>query len=152
MNRRRNNAARSLRSSRREQIAMNDDKRHIAVAGLLQVFAVVAGFLLLGAVMKFNGWPEETVIRWRPLPRYLREYGVWTLLIPVVWVLVTIIIGSFGKSEQASAFAIAFGYLFALLILILFLWAAFNPYRRPLFWSPPKSSSAMTLRQDMIPS
>jgi hypothetical protein len=112
---------------------MDDEKPQVAIAGLLQVFAVVVGFFVLGVVMKFNGYPNEAFIRWNPLARGLREYGVWLLLIPVVWMLITLAIWNYAKIESAFEFAIGFGYLTAIVILILFLWAAMDSYRRPLF-------------------
>lgn len=122
---------------------MDDEKPKVAIAGLLQVVAVVVGFLALGVVMKFNGYPDETVIRWNPLARGLREYGVWFLLVPVAWMLATIVIWHYAKIESAFDFAIGFGYLFAIVILILFLWAAMDSYRRPFLFQIKRNASAV---------
>ena len=125
---------------------MNDDKPQVAIAGLLQVFAVVVGFLALGVVMKFNGYPDETFVRWNPLARSLRQYGVCLLLVPVAWMLITLAIWNYAKIESAFEFAIGFGYLFAIVILILFLWAAMNSYRRPLLFQMKRTASAVERR------
>lgn len=125
---------------------MEDEKRHLAIAGLLQVFAIVAGFLALGIVMRINGWPDETLIRWNPLARGLRRHGVWLLIVPVIWMVITVLIWSIEKGELVFGFAIGFGYLFAIVILILFLWAAMNSYRRPLLFQMKRTASAVDRR------
>lgn len=116
-----------------------DDKIAVVIAGLIQVFAIVVGFFALGVVMKFNGYPEEIVVRWNPSARGLREYGVWLMLVPVMWVALAFV---FRNNEMIIGLVVIFGYLIGFLLLLIFMYAAMNSYRRPLLFSLPTTSAS----------
>lgn len=111
---------------------MDRTRTLIAVSGLLQILFMVIGFCALGIVMKMNGYPDEFMIRWTPLARGLREYGVYVLVIPVTWIVYTIVAAQIERGLFSLDVAVAVGFLLAFLILFVFLYATFNSYTRPL--------------------
>ena len=66
------------------------ESRSIMWVGVAQILAVVFGFVALGIVMKYNGWPDETPQTFRPLARGLRENGAWLLAVPLLWTIYAI--------------------------------------------------------------
>jgi hypothetical protein len=111
----------------------------------LQLLFIVLGFLALAIVLKFNGYPNETFIRWTPLARGLREHGLWLLIVPVVWAVFTVVAVQIERGVFSSGVAGPLGVILAFAILILFLYATFNSYTRPLlFHRPPASATSGT--------
>ncbi|HCS53451.1 hypothetical protein [Rubinisphaera sp.] len=111
-----------------------------AISGLLQVLAVVLGFVALGIVMKMNGYPDESLIRWNPAARTLREHGVWLLAVPVAWVCLSIVMSYRDDRTDPSTFIIFVGFLLSAILLLLFIYAAMNSYSRPLLLDTELSS------------
>lgn len=121
---------------------MESSQKHVMVLGLLQVLAVVAGFCALAAVMKIHGYPEESFIRWRPLPRGLREHGQWLLLLPLAWTFLALLSNQQARGFPPESTAIVLGYALLILLVLLFLTAAANPFTRVMLWAPPATPSA----------
>lgn len=120
-----------------------EERNAVMVAGLLQVLFIVFGFAVLALVMKFNGYPQEIFIRWNPLARYPRERGALLLLIPLVWTIFTFITCLVDRGFLSPGCAAILGIILAGALLVAFLSAAFDSYRRPLLMDvgPPSSSS-----------
>jgi hypothetical protein len=60
--------------------------RPTAILLLLQTILVIIGFFALEAVLKMCGYPASSGIAWNPLTIFLREHGLWLLLLPLAWV------------------------------------------------------------------
>jgi hypothetical protein len=107
--------------------------REITVIGGLQIALVVLGWCALGVVLKFNGYPDDNpFVRWTPLAAWLREYGVWLLLVSPVWTGIAIVLHPMEDRVVLNAVIAATGPVLALGIFFLFLVAALDPYTRPL--------------------
>lgn len=109
---------------------MNEDNRFLAIAGLLQVLALVAGFAGLAAVMKLNGYPEALAIEWSPLAVFLREQIAWLFLVPAAWIGLAISCGTRDPAGSSSPVATAAGFVLSLAILLTFLHATFHSHTR----------------------
>ncbi|HSG68933.1 MAG TPA: hypothetical protein VLA12_00885 [Planctomycetaceae bacterium] len=110
--------------------------RGIAIIAGFQIAVVVIGWCTLGIVLKFNGYPEgDPFIRWTPLAVWLREYGVWFLLISPIWTGIATVLMQKQDRDGLNAVMFAVGAVFAIAILAVFLAATFNPYTRPMLWT-----------------
>lgn len=102
---------------------------------ILQSAVIVLGFLALGSVLKFCGYPDSTGIRWNPLAVFLREHGIWLLAIPLFWVAFALKAQQVDRGILSEHRALILGVGLAGVITVVFLWAAIFPYTRPLFLS-----------------
>jgi len=98
------------------------------------MLVVVAGFIALGIVLKMCGYPDNPTVRWNPLALFLREQGVWLLLLPVAWVAVASYVQRLDRGLFCDRVAWIIGLCIAVLITGLFLYAAVFPYTRPLLF------------------
>jgi hypothetical protein len=110
----------------------SEDRNAVMLAGLLQVLFIVAGFIALATVMKLNGYPQEIFIRWKPLALWLRQYGPYLLLVPLFWIILTFVCCLLNRESHTAEFAAPMGFFLAAVLLILFLAAAVDSYKRPL--------------------
>ena len=109
----------------------------IAVA---QIALIVFCRIGLATVLKVHGYKPDgrgmdPTIRWSPLAVFLREHGLWLLLLPLLWV---------GYATWARCVdrgfilryrtACAVGIALAALVLAVCLWAVAFPYTRPFFF------------------
>jgi hypothetical protein len=111
---------------------MESTRSFLALAGLIQIVAIVLGFAALGIVMKFNGYPQEDFFRWTPLARGLRENGLYLFLVPVLWSVAVVIAAQIDRRWFPVDLVVCTGFILAIGLLALFLCAAFSPYTRPL--------------------
>jgi hypothetical protein len=105
------------------------ESRNVMWIGLAQVLAVVLGFVTLGVVLKFHGWPEAPFFRFYPLTTGLRLYGPWLLIVPVVWTICGLAAVNYGWNIPGHLIVLL-GVLIAGVIGLSFLLAAANPGAR----------------------
>lgn len=113
--------------------------RPISIVGILQVLVIVLGFIALGTHMKFLGYPNaaEYVFRFSPLALFLREYGVYLLLVPPLWMALAV----FSSPRDHGIFSLPAvllqGVAIILIFLCTFLYATVRPGVRPLLFLSP---------------
>lgn len=106
--------------------------RTTTILALLQTLLIIIGYFALGAVLKLNGYPDTSIVRWNPLAVFLREHGVWLMFLPVLWVLYATVAQHLDRGFFVCRDAYIAGLCIACLIITLFLSAAVAPYTRPL--------------------
>ena len=111
--------------------------------GIAQVLAVVLGFVILGVVLKYYGWPDMVGFRFHPLATGLRTYGAWLLLVPLVWTAMSIASMHYEWPFFSPAVLGAIGISIVSMIGLAFLFATFNPGVRGLYmyFGPPASNA-----------
>ena len=114
---------------------------------LFQVYGIAASFFILGVVMKINGYPHATDVTWSPLASFLRHYGLWFLLLPLISCLGAALAkhrwpATFADDESEAIIPVAT----AAILICLFLVATFHPK------TPPKRSQAQTPPTQTTPS
>jgi hypothetical protein len=120
----------------------DEDRRWLALAGLVMLLLMVLGFVALGIVMRVNGYPNSNpFIRWTPLALTLRQHGHWGLVLPLVWVIAAVISSHVGRRFLAEVVASALAIL-ALVIPLLFLYAMANSYTHGLLIHTPATETA----------
>lgn len=109
--------------------------RLITILTLLQTVVIVVGFFVLGVVLKISGYgsPHELGVRWNPLAVFLREYGLWLLVLPIAWVPFAIKAERMDSGFFSYRLACLIGLCMASLTIVAFLYAAVFPYSRPFF-------------------
>jgi hypothetical protein len=107
--------------------------RPTTILALVQTTVVIVGFVGLGIMLKGCGYPDgqRIGVQWSPLAVFLREHGIWLLLVPVLW-------GAYAVSAQrknsgllSCRAALAVGICLAACLLAAFLHATLNPYTLP---------------------
>ena len=77
---------------------------------LAQFFSVVFGFVVLGIVLKLNGYPQEYFgIRWTPFAVLMRERGLWLMLAPLAWSGLAVAANRSERGIISDSFALAVG-------------------------------------------
>jgi hypothetical protein len=123
----------------------DEDRRAIVVVGCTMVLLTVLGYAALGIVMKMNGYPDQNpFIRFTPLAISLRQYGPWSLAIPLLWAISTFI-SCYVKRRLLTVVLPWALTILGLLIPALFFYAAFNSHTRPLLMHSPEKSAPATL-------
>jgi hypothetical protein len=107
--------------------------RAVIYIALLQTLLVVSGFMALGTVLKIAGYPDSTVLDWRPLAVLLREHGAWLLLMPILWVFFAFAAGRLDHPFFSRRLVFFSGVGIAGIIAALFFYATVFPYTRPFF-------------------
>ncbi len=122
--------------------------RTTTILALLQTLLIIIGFFALGAVLKLNGYPDASIVRWNPLAVFLREHGIWLIFFPVLWVFYATVAQRRDRGFFVCRDAHIVGVCATFLIITLFLFATVDPYTRPLIIyrakpnvSPPQESS-----------
>lgn len=116
--------------------------RPISIVGILQVLVIVLGFIALGTHMKFLGYPNaaEYVFRFSPLALFLREYGMYLLLVPPLWMALAV----FSSPREHGIFSLPAvllqGVVIILILLCTFLYATVRPGSRVMVWFAPVST------------
>lgn len=103
---------------------------------LAQTILIVACRIGLAVVLKVHGYKPngggmDPTIRWSPLAVFLREHGLWLLLLPLLWVGYAtwarrVDRGFIGRYRTACVV----GIMVAALVLAAFFWAIAFPYTR----------------------
>lgn len=109
--------------------------RSTALIALSQTLVVVLGFIAVGVVLKFSGYPENPRwVSWNPFAVFLRHYGLLLLLAPVTWTYFA------ARSLRDDSYAVTYqtmmliGITFAALAMFCFIYAAVCPFTRPIFF------------------
>ena len=110
----------------------DDDLRRFGLLCLFILALTVLGYLWLGIVMKFEGYPSgNPLIRWNPLALKLRQHGHWSLLLFLIWAITTFLSILLERRLVLRFLSIVLSVAVAL-VPVLFLIAAWNPSYRPL--------------------
>jgi hypothetical protein len=109
--------------------------RTITYIAILQTAAVVLGFLTLGIVLKYHGYPDHGFgVRWKAFPVYLREYGLWLMLVPAVWTAFASKAHRMDRGLFSERPTLIAGACLAGIIIALFIYGAGDPYTRPTYF------------------
>jgi len=106
--------------------------RTTAVLALVQMLLVILGFFALAIVLKASGYPYYPGVRWNQLAVFLRQHGMWLILLPVAWVILA------ARTERYDYGILSYrvvwlgGVGIAATIIALFLYAAVHPFYFPL--------------------
>jgi hypothetical protein len=92
---------------------------------------VIVGFFSIGIVLKMSGYPDALMVRWNPLAVFLREHGVWLLLLLVLWVAYATPSQRFDRGFFTYRIAIVIGVCVSAVIIGLFRYAAVFAFTRP---------------------
>lgn len=112
--------------------------RSTALIALSQTLVIVLGFIAVGVVLKFSGYPENARwVRWNPVAVFLRHYGLILLLVPMAWTYFA------ARSLRHDSYAVSYqtmmfiGITFAALVMFSFIYAAVCPFTMPIpfFWN-----------------
>ena len=103
------------------------------IVALVQTLVVITGFVAVGIILKASGYPGNPMwVRWNPLAVFLRHYGGWLLLVPILW---NYWAGTTLQSEDRRCSyltVVVLGIGFAVAAMIVFIYAAVHPFTRPL--------------------
>jgi|GEM_PF-2470093 len=125
--------------------ASDESRRTISLLGLMMLLLTVLGYVGLGIVLKMNGYPDNSLVRWTPLAVNLRQYGHCSLIVPLLWAAYAVISSHIGRGLLSEDVALVVGILLVIAILQAFLLAIANPFTRPmLFYSPSRTSHSTT--------
>jgi hypothetical protein len=105
--------------------------RPITKLALVQSSLVILSFFGLGALLKIQGYPQADV-RWNPLTVFLRERGMWLLLLPTLWVLFSVYSERKWSGAISESDSLIIGICLAVAIFLLFIFAAVNSHTRPI--------------------
>ena len=108
--------------------------RTTTYVAVLQSAVIVLGFLALGIVLKFCGYPNSFGVRWNPLAVFLREHGIWLLAAPLFWTVFAVKARQLDRGIFSERVAFVSGVCLAGVITLTFLYAAVFPYTRPLYF------------------
>lgn len=108
--------------------------RGVTIIGGLQIVLTVTGWCMLGAVLKFHGYPDNNpFVRWSGLTILLREYGAWLLLVSPLWSGIAVTVLRSGMDRPAvNMMVYSLGAAVAILIFTAFIFATLTPFTRPL--------------------
>jgi hypothetical protein len=80
------------------------NNRIITILGVLQAFFVVTGYLALGLAMKVNGYPHKTDGEQWGGALFLRSYGMFLILLPIIWMLLSFKTREYRKIPESSIY------------------------------------------------
>ena len=98
--------------------------RPITTIALTQVALVIISFFGLAAFMKLQGYPTSHSGGWNPLALFLRQRGLWMLLVPVLWTLSCLLAERRAPRFWTDRHTLLLGLTTALAIFLLFVYAA----------------------------
>lgn len=104
--------------------------RAVTILATVQVVSLVLGFFGLGIVLKAHGYPETYGFRWSPWALFLREYGLWFLAAPILWVWYASVAARRDKGVFSSSLASGIGLILTPGIIFCFLYAMMCPIHR----------------------
>lgn len=118
-----------------------NDVRSIAIIGLLQFACVILAWCALAAVLKFHGYPDvHPFIRWTPLAVWLREFGMWLILLVPLWVMFAMYVER-RDHEGWTGIAVVAGAPLVVLVVLAFGWAVVQPFTRVFLFNPATSGT-----------
>jgi hypothetical protein len=110
-----------------------EESNAIALIALLQMLLIVLGLIGLGIVMKFHGYPDETVIRFKPLARFLHENGTWFFVMPFILFILCLVAEYVDRWFLSFRIVVFLCAAVTVVIPFLYTLAALDPITRPLF-------------------
>jgi len=111
------------------------DSYVICLIALLQVTIIVGGTLIVFGWSKFLGYTPDHP-RFYEYVHFVRDYGVWFLLIPILWALLMVL----SPSKDSSADVIgSFGFFTTLALIVFYMIVTFRAYRPSLLMVPKQS-------------
>jgi hypothetical protein len=89
------------------------------------------------------GYPDNPTVRWGPLALFLREHGLWLLILSLCWLVFALSeVRRTGLPPRLVTISIGIGV--PCVALLLFIYAALFPYTRPIYIyiGPPQSAKS----------
>ena len=107
--------------------------RTTTIIALVQTLVVIVGFVAVGVVLKASGYPDDPMwVRWNPAAVFLRHYGGWLLLVPIIWTYCAGATLQDDHNRVSYSTMVFLGVAFAVVTMIAFVYAAVFPFTRPL--------------------
>jgi hypothetical protein len=117
---------------------MSDDNelpRRVVLLTLVLILLLVLGWVALAIVMKMEGYPDDNpMVRFKPVPIFMREHGPWTLWVPMAYFLAALVADRAKRAWTrftASGLSVLF-FCLCVAIFVCFLGSAARPYSRGL--------------------
>ena len=120
----------------------DDDLRQFGMLCLIILSLTVLGYVWLGIVMKFEGYPDPNPpgIRWNPLAFKLRQYGHWSLFLFLIWAI-SVLFSHIWNRRVVLKIICILASVSVVLLPWLFFMAAMNPYTRGILMKLPEPSN-----------
>ena len=99
--------------------------RPITILALVQLAIVFLGYVSLVGAMKLRGYPNEFFV-WPPFTVFLRQHGLWMLLLPISFVAWSLFSEAARPSRNSEGRTLIVGVLIAVLLFLGFVFAAIN--------------------------
>lgn len=80
-------------------------KNPLTIALMLQSIVIFVGTLFTTGMLKFHGYPEADHVIWNPVSVVIRNWGWWAIVIPPLWLGVSLWRGVDRNSMTAAIFA-----------------------------------------------
>ena len=101
------------------------------IIALVQTLVVVLGFVAVGLVLKASGYPDNVMwVRWNPVALFLRHYGMWFLLVPILWTYGAGVALNDDRCRVSYSTMVMIGIALAVVGIIAFMYAAVCPFTR----------------------
>lgn len=98
--------------------------RPVTTFGTVQVVVVLIGLAGLHFHMESMGYPENSLLRWRPAAVFMKESGYFLLAVPLLWTM--------GAAVTATRTGIGFwiytGAILAGILFFVFLFLSCSPH------------------------
>lgn len=139
------NVNRTLRTDQGGEIRFHADgevsrmpayRNFTKLIALAQILIVLGGFVGTVLVFSASGYPHAP-FRWNRLALMLREHGIWLLVVPLLWTLLSTRLQHRLVEETFYQAWHLFGMALAAGLLGLFLYASVFPFTVPLWIQRP---------------
>lgn len=95
---------------------------------------VVAGFFAVRFSLKMAGYPHDPTVNWNSFSVFLRNFGFWFIVLPLVWTIYAVAAHQTEKGVLSFRPALLTGFILAVCIAGLFTYGAVFPFTRPMLW------------------
>jgi hypothetical protein len=94
---------------------------------LFQILAVILGVVMTRVAFLGHGYPDSN-LDWDTWALLVRNHGFFLLLIPMLWICITLYLENYGTGRWSRRWTICTGILLLAALAFLFLWCCNNPY------------------------
>jgi hypothetical protein len=111
-------------------------QRSITLLCLAQMLTIICGFSFLAMCMRGQGYPGEPMIfqissfgtyHWSHLALFLRRAGLFLLVIPVIWMILTLLAEQRGRFGLPFGFWIFIGIILPCAFIMTYCYVSFHP-------------------------
>lgn len=105
--------------------------RENTISGLVLTLVLVLAYIALGILLKFEGYPDQSYLRWNPIAVGLRTYGLWSLVLPVLFVLFAVFAEDQDRWFTVARVGLSLVVIAIVVLAVLYFMAFLKPYTRP---------------------